>query len=114
MARPGRKLSSHVIWLPLLATVAGASPPPSDLNPQASQSERAQVDRIEAGRAVLLLGPDGGEMVSLPVRLLPPGAREGASFELTVAPASAETGREDVRGLLDDVMKPQAYSSDFR
>ena len=67
--------------------------------------ERVFIDRIEGERAVLQAGPDGRETVTLPVRLLPDGAREGAALDLTLAPAPEDTTKADVQSLMDDLFE---------
>lgn len=66
-------------------------------------SERAHVDRIEGDRAVLLVGADGRETVSLPVRLLPEGAREGSALDITLFLAEGDTARAEIDHLMDDL-----------
>lgn len=66
-------------------------------------AERAHVDRIEGDRAVLLVGDDGRESISLPARLLPEGTREGAAFDLALTPVENDTTRAEIDGLMDDL-----------
>lgn len=65
--------------------------------------ERAHVDRIEGDRAVLLLGSEGRETVSLPSRLLPEGTAEGSALDLTLTPATDTSTRSAIDGLMDDL-----------
>lgn len=65
--------------------------------------ERVFVDRIEGDRAVLVFGDEGRETGSLPARLLPAGAREGAALDLTLVAAPDDGTREEVQGLMDDL-----------
>jgi len=65
--------------------------------------ERAIVDRIEGGNAVLLIGAEGQERVTVPARMLPPGTHEGAAVDLSLAAAPEDTTREEVQGLMDEL-----------
>jgi len=69
--------------------------------------ERVFVDRIEGERAVLVLGAEGRETVSVPRRLLPPETKEGAALELSLAPAPDDRTRNEVQTLMDDLFKDQ-------
>ena len=66
-------------------------------------SERVFLDRIEGDRAVLLFGEEGRETGTIPARLLPPGAREGDAFDLTLILAPQDSTRGEVQNLLDDL-----------
>ena len=65
-------------------------------------AERVHVDRIEEGRAVLLVGPEGRERITLPARLLPEGTKEGAALDLSLSPAPADT-RKEVQSLMAEL-----------
>lgn len=64
---------------------------------------RAFVDRIEEGIATLLLGEDESVRVSVPVRWLPVGIREGTclGIDFTIDRDSTEKAHDDVQSLLD-------------
>ncbi len=66
-------------------------------------TERVYVDRIEGDRAVLLFGPEGRETGTIPARLLPPGAREGAALDLSLTLATSDPTRQEVRRLMGEV-----------
>lgn len=65
--------------------------------------ERVYVDRIEGDRAVLLCGEDGREKLTIPARLLPPGTREGAAFDLSLTAAPEDTTKAAVEGLMGEL-----------
>ena len=66
-------------------------------------TERAYVDRIEGERAVLVLGPEGRETISLPTRLLPMGTQEGAALDLNLTPVPDDTTHAQIDNLMDDL-----------
>lgn len=66
-------------------------------------AERVYVDRIEGERAVLQFGKEGRETGSVPARLLPKGAREGAALDLSLTAAPDDTTKAEVKSLMDDV-----------
>jgi len=65
--------------------------------------ERVYVDRIEGDQAVLLCGKDGREKLSLPSRLLPSGAREGAALDLALTAAPDDNTKEAVQDLMGEL-----------
>jgi hypothetical protein len=67
----------------------------------------AYVDRIENGIAVLLLGEEEKDRLSLPRRYLPEGAREGQALILTLAidAEGTKTARAETQSLIDDLLK---------
>lgn len=68
---------------------------------EVAMSERVVLDRIEGDRAVLLAGAEGRETVTMPLRLLPSGTKEGAAFEFSLLPVSNESNRKEIAGALD-------------
>lgn len=69
--------------------------------------ERVYLDRIEGDRAVLLCGEDGREKLTLPARLLPPGTREGAALDLSLAPAPNDGTKAAVQDLMGELFGEQ-------
>jgi hypothetical protein len=61
------------------------------------------VDRIEGDRAVLLLGPEGRETVTLPARLLPAGTREGAALDLAFSRPAQDPAASQIDQLFADL-----------
>jgi hypothetical protein len=67
--------------------------------------ERVYLDRIEGKKAVLLFGEEGRETGTIPARLLPKGALEGAALDLTLSPVKEDTTKDEVQDLMDDLLK---------
>jgi hypothetical protein len=111
MARWGPSISVAVLVLlpfwyaPLSATPAESrAAPPVRLPPLAAGL--VQVDRIEGDRAVLVLGKEGTETAAVPVRLLPPGAREGATLDRSLSVVPDAGVAADIDGLLQTLVEP--------
>jgi len=70
---------------------------------------QAVVDRIEGDRAVLVVRSAEGEVVEMPLRLLPP-VREGDVLEISIAKneEAAEKARERISGLVEKLKRPGA------
>ena len=66
-------------------------------------AERVYLDRIEGDRAVLLLGAEGREILTVPARLLPEGTCEGAALDLSLAPAPDDSTREEIGAALESL-----------
>lgn len=68
------------------------------------------IDRIENGIAVLVIRDDPmGQVIHLPVTLLPPGCREGDVLTLTLDrdPAATAETRKRVFGLIKKLKRKQ-------
>jgi hypothetical protein len=70
----------------------------------------AFVDRIEGEVAVLLLGKEGKQTLSLPRAYLPPGAGEGSYLQLRLVldPRARARAEKDVAGLMADLLGQEA------
>lgn len=66
------------------------------------------LDRLEGEMAVLVVSPSGTERISLPSRLLPPGAREGDAFTLRLQPCPEDGARARTAELMDSLFGQQA------
>ena len=84
-----------------------------------SKKTKAVVDRIEdGGTAVVRVGDDKGDLVDLPVSLLPDGASDGDHLTITVKMerASRASAEERVRALQERLEKRSgtAGKKDFK
>lgn len=73
-----------------------------------SESEaihRVYVDRIDAGRAVLIIGANGDVTASIPSSLLPSGCKEGTALDLSFTLASGDTTRTEIGNLMDELFE---------
>ena len=68
---------------------------------------RAFVDRIEGGKAVLLLGEDEKQSSIIPKEILPEGVGEGAvlTMMLQYEPELTSEATEEVRNLINKLSK---------